>query len=188
MLAVFLWCFWNCALPIFQMSLLQNLLSLYCTASMIYFLVIFSEFINIIYRLVSLIVAFTIVSEADCTEFAFTSVIIGDHGGLCAWEVWYDISVVVCMVLPLSLPTDTVRSTQTTRGWCRAGGHSNTRRTYFLKLFIEFIGVILVNKIIYTSDVQFYNTSLVYCIVCSPPKLESPSITIILSLPSPFFA
>ena len=48
-------------------------------------------------------------------------------------------------------------------------------RVFFL--FIEFIGVILVNKIIQVSGAQFHNTSSVPCIVCSPPQLTSPSIT-----------
>ena len=56
-------------------------------------------------------------------------------------------------------------------------------RTYILLFFIEFIRVTLVNKIIYISGLQFYNTPVlyntsVYCIVCSLPQVES--------LPSPF--
>ena len=51
------------------------------------------------------------------------------------------------------------------------------------KNFIEFIGVILVNKIIQVSGVHFYNTPSVYCIVCSPSKVKPPSITTDLPLP-----
>ena len=36
----------------------------------------------------------------------------------------------------------------------------------------------LVNKIVSVSGVQFYNTSSVHCIVCSPPQVKSPPITI----------
>lgn len=37
--------------------------------------------------------------------------------------------------------------------------------------FIQCIGVALVNEIMQASSVQFYSTSsVVYCIVCSPPK------------------
>ena len=36
----------------------------------------------------------------------------------------------------------------------------------------------LVNKIIQVSGVPFYNTKSLYCIVCSPPQIMSPSITI----------
>ena len=43
--------------------------------------------------------------------------------------------------------------------------------------YIELIGVTLVNKIIQVSVVQFYNTSSVHCIVCSPPQVKSPSTT-----------
>ena len=57
--------------------------------------------------------------------------------------------------------------------------------------FIEFIGVTLVNKIIQVSDVQVYNASSVYCIVCSPPKSSphsSPFVPLTLSyLPYPSF-
>ena len=45
-------------------------------------------------------------------------------------------------------------------------------------LFIEFIGVTLVNKIIQVSGAQFYNTSSVHCIVCSSPQVKSPSFNI----------
>ena len=50
--------------------------------------------------------------------------------------------------------------------------------SYMLFIFIEFIGVTLANKILQASRVQFYNSSPVYCIVCSPLKVQSPSITI----------
>ena len=43
-----------------------------------------------------------------------------------------------------------------------------------LKFFIEFIRVRSVNKVIWMSSVQFYNTSSVYCIVCLPPQVKSP--------------
>ena len=45
-------------------------------------------------------------------------------------------------------------------------------------LYITFIGVTLVNKIIQVSDVCFYNTSSAHCTVCSPPQMMCPSITI----------
>ena len=48
----------------------------------------------------------------------------------------------------------------------------------FLSFFIEFIGATLVNKIIQVSGAQFYNTSSVHCVVCSPPKVKSLSSTI----------
>ena len=58
--------------------------------------------------------------------------------------------------------------------------------SHFFFLFIEFIGVTLVNKIIQVSGTRFHNTSSVHCIVCSPPKssllplswnrIESPEI------------
>ena len=50
--------------------------------------------------------------------------------------------------------------------------------------FIEFIGVSLVNTIIYISGVQLHETSSVYCMVCSAPQVKSPSITIYPPLPS----
>ena len=40
------------------------------------------------------------------------------------------------------------------------------------KKIIEVIGVILVNKILQVSDGQFYNTSSVPCILCSPPQVS----------------
>ena len=51
--------------------------------------------------------------------------------------------------------------------------------TFLSNYFIEFIGVALVNKIIQVSGIQFYNTSSVYCLVCSPRKSSL--------LPPPFF-
>ena len=44
--------------------------------------------------------------------------------------------------------------------------------------------MILVNKIILVSGVQFHNTSFVFCVVCSPPWVKSPSITIYPPFPS----
>ena len=38
--------------------------------------------------------------------------------------------------------------------------------------------VTLVNKIIQVSGVQFDNTSSAHCVVCSPPQVKSPSVTI----------
>ena len=68
------------------------------------------------------------------------------------------------------------------RQWSKTdcGGDSCTfgGRLIFI-LLLEFIGVILVNEIIYISSVQFYNTSSVYCMwVCPPPKVKSFSLTI----------
>ena len=65
-------------------------------------------------------------------------------------------------------------------------------------LFIECIGVILVNKIIQVSGAQFYNTSFVHCMVCSSPQvhhhlfplypfLPSTTITTLLSMSMSFF-
>ena len=48
---------------------------------------------------------------------------------------------------------------------------------------IEFIGVTLVNKFMLASGVQFYNTSSVYCTMCSPPQVKSLSINTFLILP-----
>ena len=45
-------------------------------------------------------------------------------------------------------------------------------------IFIEFIGVALVSKIIQVSVVQLHNTSSVYCTVQSPPQFTSSSVTI----------
>ena len=64
------------------------------------------------------------------------------------------------------------------------------RASFFFK--IDFIGVTLVNKIIYVPGVQFHNTPSVYCIVCSPPQVKSPATTIyapfavFYPLPPPF--
>ena len=52
---------------------------------------------------------------------------------------------------------------------------------------IGFIGVTLVHKIIQVSSIQFYNTSSVHCVVCSPPQVTSPSITIYPPLTPPPF-
>ena len=38
-------------------------------------------------------------------------------------------------------------------------------------LFIEFVGVTLVNKILQASGAQFYHTWSVQCIACSPPQV-----------------
>ena len=53
-----------------------------------------------------------------------------------------------------------------------------TRVFAFQNNVLEFIGVTLVSKIIQVSGVRFYHTSSVYCTVCSPPQVKSPSITI----------
>ena len=45
---------------------------------------------------------------------------------------------------------------------------------------IECIGVALVNMVVHVSGVQFYNTPSVHRIVCSPPKVKSPSVTLYL--------
>ena len=43
----------------------------------------------------------------------------------------------------------------------------------FALIFVtKFIGVTFVNKIIQVSSVQFYDTSLLYCIVCPWPKVK----------------
>ena len=57
------------------------------------------------------------------------------------------------------------------------------RQLFFL--FIEFIGVTLVNTIIQVSAAQFYSTSSVHCTVCSSPPVKSPSITIYPPSPLP---
>ena len=57
-------------------------------------------------------------------------------------------------------------------------------------LFIEFIGMTLVNKIIQVSGAQFHNTSSVYCIACLPPKsslLPPPFVSPKPSSASPYF-
>ena len=51
-------------------------------------------------------------------------------------------------------------------------------------LFTEFVGVTLVNKILQVSGAQFYNTSSVYCTVCSPPQVRPPSTTTYPPIPS----
>lgn len=76
------------SLPFLQiLLLLQNLLSfLRCTAFNIYFLVISPEFIIVIYRLVSLIGAFTITPEVElqtiCLYFNlhFVIMVVYIHG------------------------------------------------------------------------------------------------------------
>ena len=52
-------------------------------------------------------------------------------------------------------------------------------------LKLNFLGVPLGNKIIQVSCIRFYNTSSVYCIVCSPPQVMSPFIPRHLCLPPP---
>ena len=54
----------------------------------------------------------------------------------------------------------------------------------FKLFFITPIGVTVANKIKEVSGILFYNTSSVYCTVCSPPQVKSPSITIYSPLPS----
>ena len=51
-------------------------------------------------------------------------------------------------------------------------------------LFIKFIQVTLVNKIIEVSGVQFYNTSSEHCIMCLPPQVKSPCIPMYPPIPS----
>ena len=46
------------------------------------------------------------------------------------------------------------------------------------KSFKKCIGVTLFNRIMWVSGVQFYNTPSVYCIVCSPLQVRSPSSTV----------
>ena len=44
--------------------------------------------------------------------------------------------------------------------------------------FIELVNVPLINKIIWVSGIQFYNTLSIYCTVCLPAQVMSPSISI----------
>ena len=68
-------------------------------------------------------------------------------------------------------------------------GMLKMRSTFLTHLFlffflIEFIGVILVNKLIQVSGAQFYNTASEHCVVCSPlppAQVKSQPITIYLS-------
>ena len=53
-----------------------------------------------------------------------------------------------------------------------------TKSIYGRKIFTEFIGVTLVNKIIQVAGTQFHNTSSVQCIMCSPPQVRSASTAI----------
>ena len=46
----------------------------------------------------------------------------------------------------------------------------------------QFIEVTVVHKIIWVSSVHFYSTSSVYCIVCLPAKVKSPSVPYILCI------
>ena len=63
---------------------------------------------------------------------------------------------------------------------------------FFFLIFIELIGVTLVNKIIWVTSVQFDSTSSVYCNVCSPPNNRVSShhhllpLYPLLSPPHPF--
>lgn len=43
---------------------------------------------------------------------------------------------------------------------------------------MKFIGATLVNTLIEVSGVGFYVTRSVYCTVCPPPKVKSPSFTV----------
>ena len=54
----------------------------------------------------------------------------------------------------------------------------------FKTILLNLLGWHLVNNIKLVSGVQFYNTSSVYCIVCSSPEVKSPSITVYLLIPS----
>ena len=51
---------------------------------------------------------------------------------------------------------------------------------YFLNFFIEFIAVTLVNKIIWVSGIHNSIIHHLYIVLCSPPKVKSPFITICL--------
>ena len=60
----------------------------------------------------------------------------------------------------------------------------------FLIEFIEWGSI--VSKVMQVAEVQFYNIPSVYCTVCSPPEVKSPSITIYPSftlsyIPPPHF-
>lgn len=52
---------------------------------------------------------------------------------------------------------------------------------YLIFFKIKCIGVTLVNGIVQVSSAQFYNTSSAYSIVCSPPRVKSPSATMCLT-------
>ena len=54
-----------------------------------------------------------------------------------------------------------------------------------LSLFNRIYGVTLVRNIIWLSNVQFFHLSSVCCIVCSPPRFWSPSVTEYLTSYSP---
>ena len=53
----------------------------------------------------------------------------------------------------------------------------------FKKFLLNVLGWHWLIKL-YVSGAQFYNTSSVYCIMCSPPQVKSLSITICSLLPS----
>ena len=65
---------------------------------------------------------------------------------------------------------------------CNKGCQSTVFLIFFL--FIKFIGMTLVSKIMQVSGAEFHSTSSIYCIVCSPPQINSPSITIYPPYPS----
>ena len=60
--------------------------------------------------------------------------------------------------------------------------HWSNSRIQNLYYFIKCIEVTLLNKFIWVSSVKFYDTSSIYCIVCLPPKVKSPSITMYLTI------
>ena len=59
-------------------------------------------------------------------------------------------------------------------------GHSD-----IFVVFFQFIRVILVNKIIYVSSVQFYGISSGYCTVCLPPEVKFSATMYLISPPHP---
>ena len=60
------------------------------------------------------------------------------------------------------------------------------KTSFMFFLFIAFLRVTLVNKIIQVSGAQFHNTSPVHCIVCAPPRVRSLSPFSLL-YPPPLF-
>ena len=52
---------------------------------------------------------------------------------------------------------------------------------FFLLLSIKFIGLTLVNRIIYVSRAHFCDTWYVHCNACPPPKVKPSSVTIYLA-------
>ena len=67
--------------------------------------------------------------------------------------------------------------------WCNVCFLQEKRVCLFF-IFIELIEVTLVKKIIEVSGAQFHDTSSGHCIVCSPPPVKSPSITLHPPLPA----